>query len=395
MTEEPVEIIAKPKVRLKFIDMARSIAILMMLEGHFIEHTFKNFKPMIAAVKENGTSGYIFFDWWYFMKGFTAPLFFTVTGLVFVYLLARNKDARFRRNPRVKKGFRRVLELLFWGYALQVNLRYLSNSLNHEHPWLFAFHVLQSIGIGIAALLVIFGFYRLLKIGPLWLYYFIGGTVVFCFYPYVKSLPSGTYLPTNAPEIVQNVILGPNSVFNIIPWMAFTLYGGMVGALVVRFQDHVKKYWFPMVFILAGAILNLFGRPIGLFLDDVTEWFVGDDIHLVANAWLYGRLGQIFMALGILMLIDKLWDFKGQLFLKIGQNTLPIYIIHVMILYNGFFGYGLKDIIGTRTLSGWQSVIGAAIFIFAFVLFIKYFEFFDGIKQRITGVFRKSKSEEA
>ena len=391
MTEEAT-IVPKPKARLKFIDMARSFAILLMLEGHFIEHTFKNFKPMIELVKQKGTSGYILFDWWYFMKGFTAPLFFTVTGLVFVYLLARNKEVGFRKIPRIKKGFKRALELLFWGYALQLSIRHIGNALNHDHPWLYAFHVLQSIGVGIIALLLIFGLYKLLKFGPLYLYYFLFGTVLFCFYPQLKSVPDGVYLPAGAPELIQNMIHGPNSVFSIVPWMAFTLYGGMVGALVVRFESHVKKYWFAGIFIILGLILNIYGRPMGLFLDYITELVSGDHMRLVENAWLYGRLGQVFMALGILMLVDKLWNFHGELFLKIGQNTLPIYTLHVIILYGGLFGYGLKDIMA-HSLNGWQSVLGAGIFIFAFVLFIKYYEFFDGLKQRFLSLFKWRKSE--
>ena len=47
MDIEQIKIIEKPKVRLKFIDMARSLAILLMLEGHFIELLFSNFKPMV------------------------------------------------------------------------------------------------------------------------------------------------------------------------------------------------------------------------------------------------------------------------------------------------------------------------------------------------------------
>lgn len=386
MSEEQTEIIAKPKVRLKFIDMARSFAILLMLEGHFIEHTFKNFKPMIALVQEKGTSGYFFFDWWYFMKGFTAPLFFVVTGVVFVYLLARNKDAGFARNPRVQKGFRRALELLFWGYMLQLNLRHITNTFNHEFPWLYAFHVLQSIGVGIMFLLLIFGLYKLINKGPLYIYYFIAGTVVFCFYPSMKGVADGVYYPANAPQVIQNVIHGPKSVFAIIPWMAFTLYGGMVGALIIRFQDHVKKYWFSLTFIGVGIMLNGFGRPIGVLLDDTLD-LMNIDLSLVENSWLYGRMGQVFIALGVLMLIDKWIDFKGELFLKIGQNTLPIYIIHVVILYGGIFGIGLNQYM-KHSLSGIEAVVGAALFIAFFVVFIKYFEFFDGIKKRITGVFK-------
>ncbi len=388
MEEEEVEIIQKPKVRLKFIDMARSFAILLMLEGHFIEHTFQDFRPMIELVKQNGTSGHLLFDWWYYMKGFTAPLFFTVTGLVFVYLLARNKEAGYFRNPRVKRGFRRAFELLFWGYALQLNLRYVGNTFNHDFPWLYAFHVLQSIGVGIISLLLIFGLFKLVRRGPLFLYYFMAGTIIFCFYPYMSNLPEGTYLPSGFPQVIQNMIHGPKSVFAIIPWMAFTLYGGMVGALVIRFQEDVKTYWFPFVFILVGLILNMFGRPIGLLIDDVLSMIGFWKLDLVHNAWLYGRLGQIFIALGLLMLFDKLVNFKGELFLKIGQNTLPIYIIHVMILYGGLFGIGLNQFMG-RSLNGWQSVLGAALFITLFVFFIKYFEFFDGIKQKFLGIFRK------
>ncbi len=388
--EKEIEIIEKPKFRLKFIDMARSLAILLMLEGHFIEHTFKNFKPLIAQIKETGTSGYLLFDWWYFIKGFTAPLFFTVTGVVFVYLLARNKDAGFRRNPRVHKGFQRAAELLLWGYLLQLNLRYIENTFNHESIWFFAFHVLQSIGVGIFALLVIFGLYKLFKIGPLYLYYFLAGTFIFCFYPIIKEIPAGTYVPKNAPQIIQNMIRGPYSVFPFIPWLAFTMYGGMVGALTIRFQGHVKKFWYPIMYITTGVLLNMFGRNIGLFLDDVLE-FIGLDLHLVANSWLYGRLGQVFIALGTFMLIDKLFHVKAELFLKVGQNTLSIYILHVIILYGGIFGYGIKDVF-KHNLSGWEAVLGAVIFIAVFVLFIKYLDFFNMIKNK-TLVFLRVKKK--
>jgi len=388
--ENEIEIIEKPKFRLKFIDMARSFAILLMLEGHFIEHTFKNFKPLIAQIKETGTSGYFFFDWWYFIKGFTAPLFFTVTGVVFVYLLARNKEAGFRRNPRIHKGFQRAFELLLWGYLLQLNLRYLSNTFNHEKTWFFAFHVLQSIGVGIIALLLIFGLYKLIKIGPLYAYYFFAGTLVFCFYPVLKEIPPGTYAPAGAPQIVQNMIHGPYSVFPFVPWLAFTMYGGMVGALTIRFQGHVQKFWYPIMYVGTGILLNIFGRSIGLFLDDVLE-LMGLDLNLVANSWLYGRLGQVFIALGVFMLIDKLFKFKAELFLKVGQNTLSIYILHVIILYGGIFGYGIKDIFD-HNLSGWQAVLGAALFIATFVFFIKYLDFFNNLKYR-TLVFLRLKKK--
>ena len=386
MSTESHEIVPKPKVRLRFIDMARSIAILLMLEGHFIEHTFASFKPMVALVKANGTSGNVFFDWWYFMKGFTAPMFFSVTGVVFVYLLARNKEAGFWKIPRVKKGFKRSLELLFWGYMLQLNLRHVDTYFRGEFSdWVYAFHVLQSIGVGIAMLLLIFGLYKLLRVIPLFFLYFLGGTAVFCFYPYLKTVPSDVYFPSGAPQFIQNVIHGRYSVFPIVPWMAFTLYGGMIGALFIRFEEQIKKNWFQLIFVTIGLIVTIYSRSLCYFVDVIVDSIhPGNQFSFVENAWLYSRLGQIITVLGVLMFVERFFSFKSGLFLKVGQNTLPIYVLHVIILYGGLFGYGLNKIMA-HSLNGWQSILGAAIFLGIFILFIKYYEFFLNGWQKFWG----------
>lgn len=74
-----------PKLRLKFIDMARSIAVLLMLEGHFIDET------LVMEVRD--TSNTVYFIW-QFMRHFTVPIFLTVTGLIFVYLLLKKREER-------------------------------------------------------------------------------------------------------------------------------------------------------------------------------------------------------------------------------------------------------------------------------------------------------------
>ena len=76
----------KPKVRLKFIDMARSIAILLMLEGHFIDET------LVMEVRDTGNTAYFA---WQFMRHFTAPIFLTVTGLIFAIIFHKKERRRF------------------------------------------------------------------------------------------------------------------------------------------------------------------------------------------------------------------------------------------------------------------------------------------------------------
>jgi len=366
----------KENKRLLFIDMARSIAILLMLEGHFIEVVFENFRPMVDTYKLNKTSGNIFFDCWYFIKGFTAPMFFTVTGIVFVFLLVNEK--KLRENTRIKKGFRRAIELIFWGYLLQVNLRSFDLYINGDFSsWLSAYHVLQSIGVGILILLIVYIIQRFIRFGSLWLYYFIVATSVFMFYPFIKSLPQDVFFPENAPIFIQNMFKGPHSVFPIFPWIAFTLYGGMIGAIVKKYQKQVKSYFVIIIFIGLGILLDSFSYSICSFVDyTAKELYINENLNFVTNAWLYSRFGQIILVLGCLILVEKLLPIKNNLFLKVGQNTLPIYIIHVIVLYGGVFGFGLNKIWG-KQLSGVESIFGAILFIAFFVVMIKYWDFVE------------------
>lgn len=391
MNNQAIDVPLAKKPRLMFIDMARSIAILLMLEGHFIEIVFEDFRPMVDAFKVNQTSGNVFFDIWYFIKGFTAPMFFTVTGIVFVFLLINEK--KFFENPRVKKGMKRSVELILWGYLLQINLRSFDQYLAGEFSsWITAYHVLQSIGVGIAVLLFIYWLHKTIRIGNLAFYYFVAGTAIFVLYPDFKAMPQGSYFPEGAPAIIQNVFKGPHSVFPVIPWMAFTMYGGMIGAIVKKHKDSIKSYLSIILFIGIGILLNTSAYPICKQIDVLAQkMHISDNLSFVTNAWLYSRFGQILLVLGVLILIERVVTVRDNLFLKVGQNTLPIYIIHVIILYGGIFGYGLNDWLG-RSLSGAESVIGAVIFIGAFVLLIKYWDQVEDWWASVkSGLFRKMK----
>jgi surface polysaccharide O-acyltransferase-like enzyme len=146
------------KPRLYFIDFARSIAIIMMLEGHFTGAALAN--------QYRDGSNWIF-SFWHNLHGLTSPLFFTTSGLIFAYLLTgTSSDIAYLQNDRVRKGFKRVVELLFWGYIIQLSVFTLGKDLYYGSEWhldwFYAFHVLQSIGVGIFLLLVLFGLKKLI-----------------------------------------------------------------------------------------------------------------------------------------------------------------------------------------------------------------------------------------
>lgn len=399
------EITAVPldkKPRLKFIDMARSLAIILMIEGHFTGAALSN---------EYRDSSYLLYNIWHNLHGLTSPLFFTVTGLIFVYLLSANNEIKYFENIRVKKGFKRVRQLLFWGYIIQLSLWSIVKSIYYgtkfHLDWFYAFHVLQSIGGGIFLLLIIYGIYKMIGKGALYWYYLLGGLVMFTIYAYMKNYvqieeqmvadkikDAPTYIPKGAPALIQNIFYGPFSDFSLIRYSGYTILGGMLGSIIRVHEQLALKLWFGVTFIVIGVLMNIFTQGLFSSIDSFTEWIGLTDVGVFElNTTSFVRLGQVIAFLGILMLVDKYFDIKAKLFLKIGQNTLPIYIVHVIILYGGIFGFGLTPLVFDRDLHPAYAVGISIIFIILFAVLVKYIEPLERVYSKVTNLFQINKNK--
>ena len=388
------------KPRLKFIDMARSIAILLMLEGHFTGS---------ALSKEYKSSEYFLYTVWETIHGITAPLFFTVTGLIFVYLLTANNEINFRKNIRVRKGFKRVIELIFWGYLLQLKLwsmfkAYMAGSEIRLERF-FSFHVLQSIGVGIFLLLLVYGLYKWINKGALYWYYLATALLLYFCNAYlqnyilieeamvaarIKSNPD--YLPIGAHPIIQNMIYGPHSSFGFVKFSGYVLLGGMLGSMIRIYEKNTIKLWFGLSFILIGIFINISIQTIFHSIDHLTNYIgLTENGVLRLNSTYFVRFGQVLAVLGILILIDKYMTIKSKLFLKIGQNTLPIYILHSIILYGGILGIGLNPIVFNKNLPPMLAISISIFFIFVFVLMVKHIEPLERFYLKFLNLFKFKK----
>ncbi|MFK7785633.1 MAG: heparan-alpha-glucosaminide N-acetyltransferase domain-containing protein [Crocinitomicaceae bacterium] len=360
MTDVVVENKA-PKKRLKFIDMARTIAILLMLEGHLVH-------DLLDPELRDPSNGV--YATWAFIRQYTASIFLTLTGVIFVFLLLKNDVKGYFENIRVKKGFKRVLELFFWGWLLQ---------------W-YAFHVLECIGTGIFAILVIYGLYKIIRFIPLWVYFFVASLVLFSAYVYIRELPKDVPWPNDAWYFVQNAFRGPGhrAIFPIIPWMGYTMVGAMIGALLHKYTKQVQKLTFPIIFIVLGAIVYFGVNEILGGVDSLVQYISpGFKYQFVYINWIIEKMGMVFMVLGVLMFVDRYFGDRissNSLFMKVGQNTLTIYIIHMMILYGSVIGIGLNDY-WHHSLNGWEAALAATLFVASFVILIKYL---DWIKAKLS-----------
>ena len=403
--------------RLTFIDSLRSIAILLMLEGHFITHS------LLPVYQDDNNPIYAL---WKFSRGLTAPVFFTISGLIFTYLLLKDKKKGFQ-NKRLKKGIKRGALLLLLGYLLQLKLYkvfFLGIPLFTD---LFAiFHVLQCIGSSLILIVCIYLFKTYFLKIPLGLLLFILGIAVFRGTPTLLNLEY-----TGVPKFVENILITSRdlsrnrSVFPLFPWAGFVFMGGFLGSITYRFEKQTSHLLFAGILATAGVLLISFNYNLMIFLQRFTA-FMG--LEAIQYVYEMNRVGQVFLVISTVLLLETglkeihrstsfstpkntvlfasigcwillllLWEYpmptayryllffvplalllaKGvgwnaQLFHAIGQNTLFVYVAHVVLLYEGFLGLPFGKWIQAK-LTPFYALFGMLLFLCLFALLTKHF----------------------
>ena len=327
--------------RLYFIDAVRAFAILMMLQGHFISTTLD------PIYRDNS---YIAYQIWLYFRGNTAPMFFTISGLIFTYLLIKAHN-RGNDNPRIKKGIKRGFELIAIGYLLRIPFYYWIKG--YFDTYFLVIDVLQIIGLSLVLLVLLYvltlKYTRLLS-----LLYLALGCVIFVCEPLYRNLTL-----EHTPEFFANWVSKQNgSVFTILPWFGFMSFGGFIATLFYKYAEKPKfKIASISLFISSGLLLTFLSTPILLALYNITgiELFYQSSIY----NYLFLRLGNVLIAFGIFYTLERF--LKHSLITSIGKKTLSIYVIHFIILYGSFIGVGLsyfyKD-----SFTPWQAIFGAIFF---------------------------------
>ena len=308
--------------RLFFIDAIRAWAILMMLQGHFVDGLLDN------VFRDNSNTAYTI---WKYFRGITAPVFFTVSGFIFSYLLVKVPEKGWA-NPRVQKGIKRGIQLIIIGYLLRLNLGGLLKG--QIYPGFYLVDVLHCIGL---SLLIILSVYLLTYrskhlLFPLVL---VAGTILLFTLEPVYKLYSYSFFP----KALANYFTKANgSVFTVIPWVGYTLFGGFMAMLFSKFKDLKYLYHYAIsICILGGVSLIFFSSGWFSYLHQLTDVTVFKSV--VSNNYLYIRLGDVLIVFAVFMLLRSV--LQNKTLLKIGQSTLSIYVVHFIILYGSFTGLGL------------------------------------------------------
>lgn len=328
--------------RLYFIDIIRALAILMMLQGHFVE-------TLLEPNYQN--SDFILYQVWYYLRGITAPIFFTISGLVFSYLLLKAKVENTLRL-RIKKGLQRGVMLIGIGYLLRIPI--FNWFIGVFDTYFLIVDVLQCIGISIILILIVYLltlkntlFFSILML--------LTSLLVFSFEPLYQTLEL-----RQVPIVFANYLTTSNgSLFTLLPWFGYMAFGSFI-ATFFHLYGMKPNFKVKMILLLIsiGAVFIFFSNKIVLYLGASLR--ISALVDASNYNYLFPRLGQVMLLFAVVYGLEKY--LKHSIILKIGQKTLSIYIIHFIILYGSFTGFGLSQLIGSK-LSIWQTIVGVILFL--------------------------------
>ncbi len=304
----------------------RAFAVLMMVQGHTV-HTFLD--------SNLRTTDSLFYVIWHTMRGFTAPIFMFIAGVVFTYLLFYNSKTH--NKQRVIKGLKRFLLLVGLGYLLRYpTYTIIDFSEVSAEQWriFFAVDALHLIGFGLLFIILLALLAEKLKLSPYIL--LLSGALFFVLlHPLVNSIDWISILP--AP-IAAYMYTKTGSLFPLFPWAGYVLGGAVLGVFLAHNPLIFKKKRFGSSLIVIGLSL-MFVYPASTQINLLFEGSYLTSSYAIAVFFL--RIGFVIALNGAVALLVIKLDNIPDFIKLIGRHTLLIYAVHLIILYGSAWVPGL------------------------------------------------------
>ncbi|MBN1300554.1 MAG: DUF1624 domain-containing protein [Melioribacteraceae bacterium] len=327
--------------RIIFLDIIRAIAVFLMLEGHTIHALLRDDLRVFDS-----TAYWI----WNSIRGFTAPIFMFTAGTVFAYLLHKKGDLMFR-NPRVKKGIKRVILLISVGYFLRFpTFRPSQFSDISDRQWQIFFSVdaLHLIGIGLFLIILLKVITELTKFNPAIIYLIT--TLFFIFFtPIVRSIHWVEYVPM---ALASYLTIEYGSIFPLFPWVCYMTAGAAFGYYLFG-NYSVRKNKVALHLVSAG-IFSLLIAWLFNFIENnlaIDSGFWSN--HFSMSFW---RLGVVLILNAVVVITSYRVHKLPEVIKLFGRHSLSIYVVHLIIIYGSALIPGLSYSIG-NTLNVVQCIL--------------------------------------
>lgn len=371
------------KERIIFIDLMRAFAVFMMVQGHTVD-------ALLAPQYRSDV--YPLYAAWNFMRGLTAPIFMFSAGVVFTYLFQLNKKP-FAENPRVKKGIKRFILLVFLGYILRyptASLIYFGNVTPWQWATFFTVDVLHLIGFSLLFIIGLSYISEKLKINDRILFPVIAGCI-FILYPLFAQISWTDFLPVFLAGYFYH---GSGSFFPLVPWAGFVIAGGALGSYLAEYKGIYKSKEFMLKLAGIGALFIMIAA-----LGDILETAIyGESFFWTTSPnLLVFRLGLVLILNALVAYLAIRISGIPELFVQAGRHSLTVYIVHLVLLFGSAWSIGIAYFLGS-SLNPLLSVLGALIMLFLMsgmvYMFMNYKEKVKELPATILELLRLRKQDE-
>ena len=313
--------------RVIFIDLARSLAVVLMLYGHAVS-------ALLAPDYQRGT----WFDVWTFQRGLTSSLFLLLSGFAFSIATVRHWASHLRLSRQVLARVRRFSVFVLLGYALHFPVpRFVDLLTAGEERWrsFLVVDVLQLIGvtfIGIQLLVLI--------TRTRWVFTAVAlvtAMLMVVVTPRLWLVDWPAHVPLWAASYLEQ---DTGSLFPLFPWTAYILLGTALGQVYSRWGAANLPMFANAGLLAPGALMVVSG----LVLETPAPWLFGGGPWTFIPPQVLVRAGSCLLMLGGIAHGSRVIDRLPRIFGAVAQETLLIYFVHLCIVYGSIWGPGLYQI---------------------------------------------------
>lgn len=315
-----------------FVDLARALAVLMMLQGHTLD--------VVLAL--NLRTGPVF-DAWTTVRGLTAVMFMLLSGFVFTLATTRHWHANLTSPATIARRLRRFAFFLLLGYALHFPVSRFSQLAGmSDERWrsFAAVDVLQCIAVTLALLQLLV---LVSRTPGRWAALAAAAAIA------VVAVTPAAWR-TEWTDIVPVVVAGYfspgiGSLFPLLPWSAYLLLGVVLGYAYVR--SHGRPADFAWRVLLPGGLaLVTAGAVVALLSPPPIDAAAGLPVQVLH------RSGVVLLILAAVAAISTRIPRPPSVLHALARESLTIYAVHGCLVYGSVWNDGLRQLVGPTLDAG-------------------------------------------
>jgi len=310
---------ATPGGRLLFVDAARAVAVLLMIQGHTIAVLLAPEYQASEVAKA-----------WHFVRGLTSCTFFFLAGFSFAVATTRKWEEFRVPTWSLFRRLTRYLALLVFGYAMHLpGGSFAELSQGGREQWLafVTVDVLQLIAMSLLFLQAATWLVRSRR--GLGTVAAVAAVLVVLVTPVSWDAGSASSIPLAVAAYLSGTA---GSLFPLFPWSAYVFFGAAAGSWYQEKErvtfSAARVLTVGIGMIAAAALIHAVPfSPYGA----VEFWTVSPNLFLVKG-------GATLIVLSAVIRITAGRSRLPRVVTALSRQALLVYVVHLMVLYHPDFG---------------------------------------------------------